>query len=237
MGNAASAGPEAAEDTTTGGGQRNEVTSVPDLEVAGDVYDDALPKRPTPLEALVLVPRQSGDRNSRFAGDDSDPAAAAAAARKAAEVARATTNVWHMQPPGAMSAGDDDVAKEHPPYLIEAEPAPSRMRVSGAQGKEEGGGTTVGSAEIRSDADNKLPPDAVKPLLEPRLVTPDAASIGDMNNPGKGGDGDEANESNNGTAIGSTADAKETETDVVEEVVAAATNDTTVDAAPNAEKR
>ena len=232
MGNAASAGPEAAEDTTTGGGQRNEVTSVPDLEVAGAGYDNALPKRPTPLEALVLVPRQSED-NGGCAGDDSDPAAAAAAARKAAEVARATTNVWHMQPPGAMSAGDDDVAKEHP-YLIEAEPAPSRARVSSAQGKEEGG-TTVGSAEIRSKSGNKLPPDAVKALLEPR-VTPDAASSGDMN-PRKGGDGDEANESNNGAAIGSMADAKEKDTDVVEEVVAAATNDTTVDAAPNAEKR
>jgi hypothetical protein len=233
MGNAASAGPEAAEDTTTGGGQRNEVTSVPDLVVAGDGYDDDLPKRPTPLEALVLVPRQSED-NGGCAGDDSDPVAAAAAARKAAEVARATTNVWHMQPPGAMSAGDDDVAKEHP-YLIEAEPAPSRARVSSAQGKEEGG-TTVGSAEIRSKSGNKLPPDAVKALLEPRLVTPDAASSGDMK-PRKGGDGDEANESNNGAAIGSMADAKEKDTDVVEEVVAAATNDTTVDAAPNAEKR
>jgi hypothetical protein len=104
-----------------------------------------------------------------------------------------------------MSAGDEDVAKEHP-YLIEAE------------------------------SGNKLPPDAVKPLLEPRLVTPDAASIGDMN-PRKGGDGDEANESNNGAAIGSTAPPSETETDVVEDIVAAATNDTTVDAAPNAEKR
>ena len=232
MGNAASAGPEAMEDATTGGGQRNEVTSVPDRVVEGDGDDDALPKRPTPLEALVLVPRQSED-NGGCAGDDSDPAAAAAAARKAAEVARATTNVWHMQPPGAMSAGDDDVAKEHP-YLIEAEPAPSRARVSSAQGKEEGG-TTVGSAEIRSKSGNKLPPDAVKALLEPR-VTPDAASSGDMN-PRKGGDGDEANESNNGTAIGSMADAKEKDTDVVEEVVAAATNDKTVDAAPTAEKR
>ena len=201
MDNAASARPEAVEDATTGGGQWSEVTSVPDLVVAGDGDDDAVPKRPTPLEALVLGHRQAGG-NSGFAGNDSDLAAAAAAARKAAEVARATTDVWHMQPPSAMSSGDDAVAKEHS-YLTEAEPG------------------------------NKLPPDAVKTLLEPRLATNDTASIGDM----KGGDGDEANESDNGTAIGSMADAKETETDVVEEVVAAATNDKTAEAALNAENR
>ena len=64
----------------------------------------------------------------------------------------------------------------------------------------------------------------------------DATSVGDVN-PQKDVDGDEANESNNGTVLGFTADAKEAETGVVEEVVAAATNDKTVDAAPNAEKR
>ena len=67
----------------------------------------------------------------------------------------------------------------------------------------------------------------------------DATSVGDVN-PQKDVDGDEANESNNGTVLGSMADdAKETETetDVVEELVAAATDDKTAEAAPNAEKR